>query len=166
MKYREKCSVRKIEAHLATLVNMRWNHFTGNTALQGCVDRLTEDLGTIDSILTRYRDLLQQDSKSKSTERGTPFDPADDPTKSIPSAFRKWLNPATVSLGDNQFFTEVQSSLKVKKNARKLSPFTGCVREAVKNVYRKLRRTNDYVHIALTDQEMGLEQFAENVCNR
>ena len=167
-KHRKNIAVDKIETHLATLVSLNWNHFKGHSVLNEGVALLRDDLDSIESILAHRRDQLVQDSKRKASAKDTPFDRAVDQAKSVPAAFRKALNRSTVVVGDDQFFTEVKPNLKSKdkKSARRPAPFTVCVRESVNHVFKQLRRKNDYDPIALTDEEMGLETYAEVVCNQ
>jgi len=79
--------------------------------------------------------------------------------KSVDAAFNRSLN--IVKIAEDEFHAHLDSARHPKRPGGSRSRFSLCVQAAVQNVFDKLRHSEDYVPIFLTDDVMGIEAFAE-----
>lgn len=112
-------------------------------------------------VLSLKNDELKKDANSK--KRSCPFEDAPATAKpKVSSAFKK---KNAVLSSNGEFIIQIDSTLakKGKKKTRSLSTFGLAVRSSVANVYQKLSRTDCYKPLFLSDEEMGIDTYAERV---
>lgn len=132
-------------------------------ALKPGVDCMKDELTKLCLILRRHKDKLSSNSAEKKKANFFGANTSDSNKRSVVKLFDKSLKAVKVS--DDEYLMPVDSAFnnKTKKNPGRRSAFSACVNVAVQSAVTKLRGMPDYKPLFLTDEEMGIDKYAEAI---
>ena len=149
----------KIITHVNLLQNLRWADFVGG-AFKPAVNCIKDEVKLIVLILNRHKEKIAGAVLDK---KKTLLDLTSKP-RDVNAAFKNPLQ--TVKIADDEFHSKVDPAFRVKKRGiggHKPGKFALRVRAAVDHIIDNLRGRNDYNPLFLTDEEMGIDKYSEDL---
>ena len=137
-----------LQGHIDKLTKLSWGQFKAHPSILQSMKPVRDDIEVVCKLMQHHVDYLgmkvQSEKASSTNEKNS---------DSVTAAFKNSLK--TVSLADDEFWAEIDHTKRGRKKKRgKQSPFSTCVAEAVKKVFRDLCARPDYKPLFLTDEEM------------
>ena len=149
----------KIITHVNLLQNLCWTDFVGG-AFKPAVNCIKDEVKLIVLILNRHKEKIAGAILDK---KKALLDLTSKP-RDVNAAFKNSLQ--TVNIADDEFHSKVDPAFRVKKRGiggRNPGKFSLGVRAAVDHIIDNLRGRNDYNPLFLTDEEMGIDKYSEDL---
>eukprot|EP00984_Skeletonema_dohrnii_P019673 scaffold9466_cov85-Skeletonema_dohrnii-CCMP3373.AAC.1 len=146
-----------ISDNITVMSNLRWSDFAVPVFKDALVI-VRDEINLICALLQRHKDSLDGKCSSMRQHRSTPT-PGKKSHRGTVAAFEKSLN--LVQLDDNEFHVVIDSAKKRNRPKGRLGGFAACVAAAIKKVFSDLRHKEDYSPTFLSDEEIGLNNYAE-----
>ena len=141
------------------LQNLRWADFVGG-AFKPAVNCIKDEVKLIVLILNSHKEKIAGAILDK---KKALLDLTSKP-RDVNTAFKNSLQ--TVKIADDEFHSKVDPAFRVKKRGiggHKPGKFALRVRAAVDHIIDDLRGSNDYNPLFLTDEEMGIDKYSEDL---